>query len=230
MKTIEIIRNSANAKDRKSLWQQVFSEIDAKSICEVGVFKGLFAEHILHNCPGIERYYMVDPWRRLSDWNKPSNKDDPEFKEIFEEAMRRTDAFVSKRIVLRDSTLGQSCAIPDGSLDGVYLDGDHTLRGITIDLIHMMPKVRVGGIIGGDDFTKNIWQHGVKYSPTEVFPFAVYFAEAMRLPIVTLPHNQFCIVNEPQAGFRTIDLGGYTDLTPRQIYLPKRANRTGRPQ
>jgi hypothetical protein len=215
---IEIVRSATDAPGRVELWQRVLDLMPARTVCEVGVYRGKFAEQILQGCPGIEKYLLVDPWRHLPDWNKPANRDDAEFAEIFDEAMARTEPFSSKRVVLRDAAIVASERIADESLDAIYIDGDHTLRGITIDLIKMLPKVRNGGIIGGDDFTKNIWQHRIEYSPTEVFPFAVYFAEATGLPIVTLPYNQFCIVNDPELGFEVVDLGSYGHLNPSDIY------------
>jgi hypothetical protein len=221
---IDIVRSAADAPGRIDLWERVLRGMHARAVCEVGVFRGAFAEHVLRACPDIERYMMIDPWRHLPDWNKPANKNDAEFREIFEEAMARTESFSSKRVVLRDPTIAAAQSIAEGSLDAIYIDGDHTLRGITIDLIRMLPKVREGGIIGGDDFTRSIWQHGMTYAPTEVFPFAVHFAEATGLPIVTLPYNQFCIVNDRERGFEVIDLGQYGALEPSEIYAQPRAS------
>ncbi len=225
---VEIIRDAANARGRLGLWQRVLSSVGARTVCEVGVYKGRFAERMLRSCPDIQQYYMIDPWRELSHWKKPSNRNDMDFDAIFDEAMAQTEPYASKRIVMRDVTTVASGQLADGSLDAAYIDGDHTLRGITIDLIKMLPKVRQGGILAGDDFTKNVWQHGARFSPTEVFPFAVYFAEAMGLPIVALPFNQFAIVNEPESGFELVDLAGYAELDPKDIYvMPRSPGRRG---
>lgn len=35
-------------------------------------------------------------------------------------------------------------AVADGSLDFAYIDGDHTLRGITLDLLKTYSKVKEG--------------------------------------------------------------------------------------
>ena len=88
-----------------------------------------------------------------------------------------------------------------------YIDGDHTLRGIAIDLIRTYPKVRPGGILGGDDYTPTIWQHADNFEPTLVCPFAAYFAESQGAPIIILPHSQFAIIKPLQPGnyFRVID-------------------------
>jgi hypothetical protein len=163
---------------------------------------------MLAHCEQIETYYMIDPWRRLRDWNKPANKKDRTFARIYRTAMANTQPWAAKRRVLRGLTKKMARRIPNRTLDFAYVDGDHTLRGITIDLIKVYPKVRDGGWIGGDDFAPSIWQHDGEYEPTLVFPFAVHFAEAMGERIYALPHNQFLIHKRAGQGFRFVDLTG----------------------
>lgn len=210
-------RAIASSENRHQLWVRLVSDLKCVSLCEVGVWKGQFAEILLGQIPTIEAYTLIDPWRNLPDWNKPANRSNVEFEEIREEALNRVRPHMDKVIEIRDTTKNAQLQIPDGSLDFAYIDGDHTLRGITMDLFSMLPKIRKNGFIGGDDFTKTIWQHSKEFSPSEVFPYAIYFCEAQDLPIYTLPFNQFLIVNDP-SGFRVIDHGGYADLTPAQIY------------
>lgn len=209
----------AQSSDRTQLWVNLVTELNCKSLCEIGVWKGEFAQALLQNVPGIERYVMIDPWRNLPDWNKPANRSDVEFDDIRNEALGRVAAFNDKLVEIRDTTKNARDKIEDDSLDFVYVDGDHTLRGITIDLLSIVTKVKQGGFIGGDDFTKTIWQHGQEFSPTEVFPFAVFFAEAYDFTIYTLPFNQFLILKGSD-GFTVKDYGGYKRLSPADIYLP----------
>jgi len=42
---------------------------------EIGVYQGEFGRTVLATCENIRRYYMLDPWRHLEDWNKPANVD-----------------------------------------------------------------------------------------------------------------------------------------------------------
>jgi hypothetical protein len=184
--------------------------VQAKDFLELGVFRGAFAEHLLRQCPGIARYYMLDPWQHLDEWNKPSNVDQTRFDEIYAEAMARTEFARERRIVLRGKTTEKIDEIPDNGLDIAYIDGDHTLRGIAIDLIRSYPKVRPGGILGGDDYTPTIWQHADNFEPSLVCPFASYFAESQGAPIVVLGGSQFAIVkpSEPGNHFRVIDTTG----------------------
>jgi predicted O-methyltransferase YrrM len=193
---------------RIDLWTRVVRETGARRMVEIGVWKGDYARDILAACPGVERYYMIDPWARLPDWNKPFNVATEVFDDVVAEAMAKTSFAADRITVLRGRTREVIDQIPDASLDFAYIDGDHTLRGITIDLIRLLPKMREGGIIGGDDFINTPWQHDIRFEPTLVCPFAIYFADAMDLPIVALPHSQFMIQRRAGARFRFLDTTG----------------------
>jgi hypothetical protein len=189
-----IEKAASSATNRHELWSFIVNQIGLATIAEVGIFKGEFAHHILSQCPTVEKYYMIDPWRHLDDWNKPFNRTNEEFARIREEAIARTAFASGKRVILQGKTAEVSCELPDRGLDLAYLDGDHTLRGITIDLVQVSSRMRNGGVLGGDDFFVSIWGHGPKYEPTLVFPMAVYFAEAIGSIIYGLPFDQFAIV------------------------------------
>lgn len=202
-----------NSENRFELWANIINENSVKSVAEVGVWRGDFAESILNSCSKIEEYAMIDPWANLPDWNKPFNVNEQEFNSIYNEAMEKTDFAKEKRKVYRGKTSDVVQKIPDESLDLIYIDGDHTLRGITIDLIKLLPKVRKGGYLCGDDFTVSPWQHDQKFEPTLVCPYAIYFAEAMNLPIYALPHQQFLIGNNDEGFSFTDTTGNYRDLS-----------------
>jgi hypothetical protein len=173
---------------------------------------------------------MLDPWRQLDFWNKPKNADQDELDAARDAAIRATEFAAERRKVLQGTTLEVIDCIPDRSLDFIYVDGDHTLRGITIDLVALWPKLRHGGVLAGDDLCPSAWQHGPDFEPTGVFPFAVYFAEAIRRPMVALPFEQFAIVDTP--GHRFDDATGrYGDtslLGAIRLPLYKKWNRWAR--
>ena len=207
----EMVRTIAEeSSSRLDLWATFVRRITARRVTEIGVYRGVFAGHLLEACPSIETYYMIDPWRHLDDWNKPANRDDQTFERIFAEAMERTRMHEARRVVLRDRTTNVIDQIPDRSLDFAYVDADHTLRGITVDLVRVHEKVRPGGWIAGDDFSPDVWQHGIGFEPTLVFPLAVHFAEAIGAPIYGLPYKQFLIEKSPDDGygFSFVDLTG----------------------
>ena len=206
----------ANSASRFQLWSEFLRAAQVEATAEIGVYRGRFATEMLAACSSIKKYYLVDPWRHLDDWNKPANTDDARFATHLAETKTNTEFAADKRIILRGTTTEVIDQIPDGSLDFVYIDGDHTLRGISIDLIKVYPKIRDGGWIGGDDFTHTVWQHGDRFEPTLVFPFVVYFAEAVGARIFGLPHLQFLICKPTQTatGFEFVDLTeSYADTT-----------------
>jgi Methyltransferase domain len=201
---------ASNAKNRLDLWSSIVNDVRAANVAEIGVFKGDFAQHILQHCDSVKKYYMLDPWRHLDDWNKPANKTNDEFARIKEEALAKTKFAACKRVILQGTTSEVGRGLPDQGLDFAYVDGDHTLRGITIDLLKVWPKVRTDGILAGDDFTSCIWQHDQQFEPTLVFPLAVFFSEGIGSIIYGLPFNQYAIIvnHETNAAFEFRDLTG----------------------
>lgn len=203
----EVEKIASGAQSRSDFWASFIRENNCRQIAEVGVYKGIFAQDMLKSNDLIEKYYLIDPWRNLSDWNKPANKNNSAFEKIYREALQRTDFAKEKREVLRGKTTGVIGEIEDNSLDFVYVDGDHTLKGIAIDLINFWPKLKKNGFIAGDDFCPTIWQHSKEFEPTMVFPYALYFAEAMDVKIFGLPFEQFLIAKQLK-GYEFIDLTG----------------------
>jgi len=209
---------------RVGFWAEFVRRAQIRRAAEIGVYAGDFAATLLQNCPDITKYYMIDPWRHLDDWNKPANQDDAVFERLFEAATKKTDFAQARRVILRGKTTEAIDQIPDGELDFAYIDGDHTLRGITVDLILLYPKVSPGGFVGGDDFSPSIWQHKTTFEPTMVFPFAVYFAEAVGASIYALPHSQFCLQKLQNSQFKFVDLTGqYGELGLRNQLAPREA-------
>jgi hypothetical protein len=223
--SVDVTRLAEGAESRVELWTRLIQQADVRTVAEIGVYRGRFAAALLDACPQIETYYMIDPWRNLADWNKPANTTDERFEAFYREAMERTAAHADRRVVLRGTTTEVIDEIPDGSLDLAYVDGDHTLRGITIDLVRALPKVRDGGWLGGDDFCPSIWQHHEAFEPTLVFPLAVHFAEAVGAPIYALGRRQFLIHRAGEHAF--VDLTGRYGGTELGRQLTKTPQRRG---
>ena len=151
---------------------------------------------MLENCPRIERYYLVDPWRHLDDWNKPLNVDDDEFEQVYQFMLSGLEFAKDRIVVLRGTTLEVIDQIEDGELDLVYIDGDHTAEGIVIDLIKLSRKVRPGGILGGDDYLDNIYHHDpTRFDPTMVKPVVNGFVAARDVKHFFCNSTQYAFIN-----------------------------------
>ena len=216
----------SSSQSRVDFWVEFIRRAQIQRIVEIGVYEGDFASALLQRCESITRYYMLDPWRHLDNWNKPANRDDVRFERFFQEAKAKTDFARARRVILRGKTTEVIDQISDGELDFAYIDGDHTLRGIAIDLIRVYSKVRCGGFLGGDDFSPTMWQHRTSFEPTLVFPFAVYFAEAVGATIYALPNLQFCLQKNENPRFSFVDLTGqYGDLSLRSQLAPEKVTK-----
>jgi Methyltransferase domain len=128
------------AQSREDLWVEFINSVAAPRMAEIGVYRGDFAAFVLQRRPSLTTYYMIDPWRHLDDWNKPANHDDSALGAYLEETKAKTDFAAVKRIILRGRTAEVIDQITDGELDLAYIDGDHTLKGITVDLIRVYPR------------------------------------------------------------------------------------------
>ncbi len=220
-----VVQRLLGAETRFTLWAGFLNDIRAEVVAEIGVHRGDLAAYLLAECPAIREYYLVDPWRHLPNWDKPCNTTDQLQQQHYARTLEQIAPYRERVRILKGTTLEVIQRIPDAALDFCYIDGDHTLRGITIDLICTMPKVCSGGWIGGDDFNPSIWQHGPGYEPTLVFPYAVHFAEAMQMKILALPHGQFLLRVAPGGRFEFSDLvGGYADLSLKRQCRPHRAD------
>ena len=213
----------SNSRSRVEFWVRFILSTGVQRMAEIGVYRGDFAAEVLQRCGCLTAYYMIDPWKHLSDWNKPANHDDAVLEEFFRETKTKTDFAAAKRVILRGKTTEVIEQISDGELDFAYIDADHTLKGIAIDLIRVYPKVRAGGFLGGDDFSASVWEHKTSFEPTLVFPFAVYFAEATGATIYALPYSQFCLQKGNGERFTFVDLTGrYADVGLRNQFVPEK--------
>jgi predicted O-methyltransferase YrrM len=204
-----ILKTATSAPSRLALWETIINTLKPESMLELGVWRGDFAAHMLSKCPSIKRYYLLDPWRPLPEWNKPFNASTAVFDDAYNATLEKTRFAADRVTILRGTTVEVIDRIADGSLDFAYVDGDHTLRGIAIDLINTYPKLRAGGWLAGDDFVPTIWQHKTRFEPTMIFPYALYFAEAHRLPVTALPYAQFLMHKQPGTYTFTDLVGAY---------------------
>jgi hypothetical protein len=70
----------------------------------------------------------------------------------------------------------------DGELDAVFLDADHALESVRNDIRAWWPKVRVGGVLAGHDYTPEI--PGVVQAVTEAFALVrIFRGERFRGPL-----------------------------------------------
>jgi len=149
----KILKESSKHKYRDHFFPRMCKEMGYKIGAEIGVDKGGFSNHLLSKSD-LEMLYCIDPW--IDNFGSGQQPDyfDPNGGNRMQECADCLQEFTEAgRVELVKGTgLEASAEIPDGYLDYVYIDGDHSLEGVFYDIYAWTPKVRVGGIVSGHDY------------------------------------------------------------------------------
>lgn len=121
-----------------------------KTAAEVGVQEGVFSRTILETWPG--QLIMVDFWGHIPGYVDIANVSDQDQALIEAAARKVAQDFPSRAAVIKGLSVEAAQQIPPNSLDFVYLDADHSYKGVMEDLRAWATKVRPGGAIGGHDY------------------------------------------------------------------------------
>ena len=137
---------------------------------EVGVCEGLHAKCIMDYWPGF--LHLVDPWINLPDYPEVYDHE-----KNYLQCMENLKEHSGRYVIHRQTSLEAVSAFKDGSLDFCYLDANHAYSAVKADIEAWWPKVRVGGMLAGDDFGvfeemwcdfgHGKWRNGVKKAVDE---------------------------------------------------------------
>lgn len=116
---------------------------------EIGVWEGAFSEQLCRTIPNLQ-LVCVDPWHAYDAYGSEKKNNQARLDAAYQIASDRLLPFDCE--LLRMTSEAASALIPDGSLDFVYLDGNHAKPFIEADLVLWSPKVRSGGIVAGHDY------------------------------------------------------------------------------
>jgi predicted O-methyltransferase YrrM len=105
---------------------------------EVGVHGGRFSEMLCKSNPDLHMT-CVDNWGRITHHEL-----------IYAEAVERLSHY--NATIIRKKSIDGAKDIPDESLDFVYIDAGHDYNSVKEDVEAWVPKVKVGGIVAGDDY------------------------------------------------------------------------------
>lgn len=149
---------------------------------EIGVDRGSLSGLLLSELPNL-RLTMVDTWAVFpedSEYTKSGDlvtlRTQEQRDADLAETLRVTNHAPDRRLIMRMGSDEAAKLIPDGSLDFVFLDADHSYSGISADIHRWAPKVRAGGLLCGHDYMLTFYpQWGVTRAVDE------YAAEVGRI-------------------------------------------------
>ncbi|MBL4916621.1 class I SAM-dependent methyltransferase [Szabonella alba] len=159
-------------------------------VAEIGVWEGGFSRRILEICEPTE-LHLIDPWQYQPEFGntgfgRKKNEHLMEVKYQDVVAAFKDDPRVKIHRATSEAALS---ALPDASLDWVYIDGNHNEPFIGNDLALCLQKVKADGIITGDDFN---WQAEASGAPVKRAVEAL-IAELGGQAKLTLMANQYII-------------------------------------
>lgn len=138
------------------------------AVCaEIGVWKGDLSGLIL-TITQPKKLYLIDPWLHHDDyeqenqWYSGSNSNQNRIDRIYQSVVNAFQTRIQEGIVevVRATSTDAADRFSDEYLDWVYIDGDHRYEYVRQDLLLYHEKVRLGGIISGDDYDEGVERKG----------------------------------------------------------------------
>ena len=158
----QAVRRLRNRKsDRRAL---LLDRLPQGGKCaEVGVWKGDFSEMILERVEP-DQLYLIDPWEYQPEftgmWYGGGRVEGQNDMDAIYERVRSELGEQSSVRIIREYSSNAASQIEEGTLDWVYIDGNHTYDYVKADLEQYYPTVWKGGYIIGDDYE---WGEGRGY-------------------------------------------------------------------
>jgi hypothetical protein len=146
---------------------------------EVGVFKAEFSRYLLSATP-CSKLLLVDPYLNYDEYADGINTMDME--RVYETARNNVSTFTGRFHFIRDTSLKAAATVEDGSLDFVYIDGNHAYDFVYADMEAWWPKLKQGGYMVCDDcYNRPLLPDGknshINWGPTDCFGvYGVYQA------------------------------------------------------
>lgn len=179
-------------------WDQVarrrwlLESLPAGSIgAEIGVWQGDFSASIITVTRPV-RLHLIDPWRSATDQDHAGAlyaRSQDEMNLIHAGVVARFVSEIASGMVtiIRAPSSEAASEIADASLDWVYIDGDHAYEAVRDDIGTYARKVRPGGLVTGDNYTRyGMFGGGVKQAVDEAVASGA-------LTLVTLRDHQFVL-------------------------------------
>lgn len=129
---------------------------------EVGVAEGYFSQDML--AWGLPKLFMVDFWGTIQQAGDASNPQSWHEKNL-SDAMERVKKYGDKAVILRGFSVAMAEQVQDNSLGLVYIDCDHSYKGVMADINAWLPKLIEGGIMAFHDYENRAY--GVKAAVQE---------------------------------------------------------------
>ena len=118
-------------------------------VLEIGVWRGDFALQILDRYHSIiAEYVMIEPAEKLTGAMTPE----------LEQRLKKFPVWFpgTKFKLINEISVEASFSFSNEYFDWIYIDALHTHEGVRDDIQHYWPKLKIGGLFSGHDFTSKL--------------------------------------------------------------------------
>ena len=132
------------------------------TIVEIGAWLGRSSFYLVdkHAGPSANKVYIVDTWLGSAseiDTHHSLAKE----KNIYVEFMRNMQKLHGRFTPIRATSVEAANIFENGTVDYVFIDGEHTYEAVKADIEAWLPKMSTIGIMAGHDYNDN-WPGVVK--------------------------------------------------------------------
>jgi predicted O-methyltransferase YrrM len=120
--------------------------------CEIGSNFGINIVYFLDNLPNIKKIIAIDPYVSYDDRITGGEIVPQETMDrVLKSFLVNIEAYKDRVEFIHDNADNSFEKIADGSLDYIFIDGDHNYEAVIKDMKNYYSKVRDGGIFAGHD-------------------------------------------------------------------------------
>lgn len=134
-----------NTKGKRDDFPGIFAKLGFTKGAEIGTSTGTYSKILCDGIPNL-RLLCVDPYMA---YQRNSQR-------LEDECLARAQQRLAGCPVefIRKTSMEAVKDVPLGSLDFVYIDGNHEFDYVMMDIIEWAQRVRKGGIVSGHDYYK----------------------------------------------------------------------------
>jgi len=121
----------------------LFNKLGYKLGAEIGVMKGNYSRYLCHLMPEL-KMYCIDPWLPYQSVGNDLAE------QRYQTALEVLTPY--NATIIRKTSMDAVSSFEPASLDFIFIDGNHRFDYAMLDIIHWVPKVRIGGIIAVHDY------------------------------------------------------------------------------
>lgn len=154
------------------VYNYVIDQYDTAKFVEIGVWRGqsvcYAAVEIINKRKNIT-IDAIDTWEGSPQENL-HQKDPHQDGTLYDIFLKNIEPVKHIITPVKMDSIQASFRYEDRSLDFVFIDASHIYEAVKADIQAWLPKVKIGGYIGGHDYNTNIEPlNGVKLAVDEIF-------------------------------------------------------------